>query len=39
MYELMKAISDFFNWKTAEQNFYFALFTFCTKKKEKKKKQ
>ena len=33
--ELMKAVSDFFNRKKAEENFYFALFTFCTRKKKK----
>ena len=29
-----KAVSDFFNRKKAEQNFYFALFIFCTRKKK-----
>ena len=33
--ELMKSSSDFFNRKKAEQNFYFALFTFCTRKEKK----
>ena len=31
----MKAVSDLFNRKKAEENFYFALFTFCTRKKRK----
>ena len=40
---ISEAVSDFFNRKKAEQNFYFALFTFCTrtetKKQIRKKKQ
>ena len=36
---ISEAVSDFFNRKKAEQNFYFALFTFCTRKKQKNKKK
>ena len=32
---ISEAVSDFFNRKKAEQNFYFALFTFCTRKEKK----
>ena len=36
---ISEAVSDFFNRKKAEQNFYFALCTFCTRKETKKKKK
>ena len=32
--ELMKGSFGFLQYKKAEQNFYFALFTFCTRKKK-----
>ena len=35
---ISEAVSDFFNRKKAEQNFYFALFTFCTRNETKKQK-
>ena len=35
---ISEAVSDFFSRKKAEQNFYFASFTFCTRKETKKQK-